>query len=108
MVVHGFENSLASLTGTTVRTHNPERFPERGIAPVEVYFSDGTRSRTDYWRIIRDGKAQTSSFDHKQKHGLPAPIDAFERIAEELDGKPCERQNGIPVQGTLSFSSCQM
>jgi hypothetical protein len=87
MVVDGFEQSLASLKDTTVRTSNPERFPEAGIAPVELYFSDGSRLRTDYWRIIRDGKAQTSSFDHKQEYGLPAPIDAFERIALALDGK---------------------
>jgi hypothetical protein len=70
MVVHGFENSLALLNGTTVRTSNPERFPEPGIAPIELYFSDGSRLRTDYWRIIRDGKARTTSFDHQQKYGL--------------------------------------
>jgi hypothetical protein len=87
MVVHGFENSLASLKGTTVRTSNPERFPEPGIAPVELYFTDGSRLRTDYWRIIFDGKNRRSSFDHKQKYGLPAPIDAFAQIAEALDGR---------------------
>ena len=87
MVVHGFENSLASLKGTTVRTSNPERFPEPGIAPVELSFSDGSRLRTDYWRIIFDDKNRTSSFDHKQKYGLPAPIDAFAQIAEALDGR---------------------
>ena len=58
MVVHGFENSIASLKGTTVKASNPERFPEPGIAPVELYFSDGSRLRADYWRIIRGGKAR--------------------------------------------------
>jgi hypothetical protein len=87
MVVHGFEDSLASLKGTTVRTSNPERFPEPGIAPVELYFTDGSILRTDYWRIIFDDKNRTSSFDHKQKYGLPAPIDAFAQIAEALDGR---------------------
>jgi len=101
MVIHGFENSLASLKGTTVRTQDPERFPEPGIAPVELYFSDGTRSRTDYWRIIRDGKVQTSSFDHKQKYGLPAPIDAFARIAEELDGKTLREAKWEPRTGDI-------
>jgi len=90
MVVQGFESSLGALKGNTVRTSNPERFPEPGIAPVELYFSDGSRLRTDYWRIIHDGKAQTSSFDHGQKYGLPAPIDAFARIAEALDGRTLE------------------
>jgi hypothetical protein len=87
MVVQGFESSLASLKGTTVKTSNPQRVPEPGIAPVELYFSDGSRIRSDYWRIISDGKAQTSSFDHHQKYGLPAPIDAFAKIAEALDGR---------------------
>ena len=82
-----FENSLASLKGTTVRTSNPERFPEPGIAPVDLHFSDGSRIRADYWRIVRDGKARMSSFDHQQRYGLPAPIDAFAQIAEALDGK---------------------
>jgi len=87
MVVQGFDKSLASLKGTTVRTSNPERVPEPGIAPVELTFSDGSRLRTDYWRIILEGKAQTSSFDHQQQYGIQAPIDAFTRIAEALGGK---------------------
>jgi hypothetical protein len=81
-----FENSLALLKGTKVRISNPESFPEPGIAPVELRFSDGSRMRANYWRIIRDNKAHTSSFDHQQKYGLPAPIDAFVRIAELLNG----------------------
>ena len=87
MVVQGFENSLASLKDTRVRTSNPDWFPEPGIAPVELYFNDGSRMRANYWRIIRNGKPHTSSFDHQQKYGLPAPIDAFAQIAEALDGK---------------------
>jgi hypothetical protein len=87
MVVIGFENSLSSLKGTTVKTSNPERFPEPGIAPVELYFSDGSRLRADYWRIICNDKASTTSFDHEQMYGLTAPIDVFAKIAEALDGK---------------------
>jgi hypothetical protein len=77
MVIHGFENSLASRKGTTVRTQDPERFPEPGIAPVELYFS------------------------HKQKYGLPAPIDAFARIAEELDGKTLREAKWEPRTGDI-------
>jgi hypothetical protein len=87
MVVQGFENSLASLKGTTVRTSDAGRIPEPGIAPVDLHFSDGSRMRADYWRVICDSKARTSSFDHQQKYGLPSPINAFSKIAEALDGR---------------------
>jgi len=105
MVVQGFENSLASLKDTTVRTAIPERVAEPGIAPVELHFSDGSRLRTDYWRIILDDKAQTSSFDHGQKYGLPTPIDAFARIAEVLDGRTVRNAKWDSRTGdvTLSF-----
>ena len=109
MVVHGFENSLASLKGTTVRTSNPERFPEPGIAPVELYFSDGSRSRTDYWRIIRDGKARTSSFDHQQRYGLPVPIDC---VCTDRSGagwkNPARSQMGRPHRRHCLFSSSRI
>jgi hypothetical protein len=104
MVVHGFEKSLASLEGTTVRTSIPESFPEPGIAPVELHFSDGSRLRLDYWRIIRDDKAHTSSFDHQQKHGLPAPIDAFAQIAEALDGRTVREAKWDARTGDLALS----
>jgi len=87
MVVQGFENSLASLKGTTVKTAIPERVQEAGTAPVELHFSDGSQLRTDYWRIILDGNANASSFDHQQQYGLSAPINAFAQIADALDGK---------------------
>jgi hypothetical protein len=107
MVVHGFEKSLAALKGTTVRTSNPERFLEPGIAPVELYFSDGSRLRADYWRIIRDGKSHRSSFDHQQQYGLPASIDAFAEIAAALDGKNLREAKWDTRTGdiTLSFES---
>ena len=104
MVAQGFENSLASLKGAKVRTSNPEFFLEPGIAPVELHFSDGSRIRANYWRIVRDSKARTSSFDHQQKYGLPEPIDAFARIAEELDGKSLREARWDARTGDLIFS----
>jgi hypothetical protein len=104
MLVSGFENSLASLKGTMVRTSNPEWFKEPGAAVVELYFSDGSRMRADYWRIIRGGRAGTSSFDHEQKYGLPAPINAFEQIAEALDGKAVREAKWDVCTGDLTLS----
>ena len=85
-MVQGFENSLASLKGAKVKTSNPDFFLEPGMAPVDLNFSDGSRMRANYWRIIRRNKNSSSSFDHQQKYGLPEPIDAFAQIAEALDG----------------------
>jgi len=104
MVLQGFENSLALLRNTTARISNPERFPEPGIAPVELQFSDGSRLRTDYWRMICAGKAHTSSFDHQQQYGLPTPIDALARIAETLNGKTLEDAKWDPRTGDLMLS----
>jgi hypothetical protein len=104
MVVQGFDNSLASLQGTTVRTSNPERFPGPGIAPVELYFSDGSRLRTEYWRILFENKISITSFDHKQQYGLPAPIDAFAQIAEALDGRAVREAKRDARTGDLIIS----
>jgi hypothetical protein len=41
----------------------------------------------EYWRLLEGGKATISSFDHRQKYGLPEPIDAIKRLQELLRGK---------------------
>jgi hypothetical protein len=38
MVVNGFETSLASLKGTTATASNANRFPEPGLASVDLLF----------------------------------------------------------------------
>jgi len=103
-MIHGFENSLASLKGAKVRTSNPEWFLETGMAPVELYFSDGSRMRANYWRIIRRSKNCSSSFDHQQKYALPVPIDAFAQIAEALDGATVLEAKWDVRTGDLSLS----
>jgi hypothetical protein len=37
--------------------------------------------------LIRDGKERVSSFDHDQKYGLPAPLDAVKEVEAALRGK---------------------
>lgn len=63
--------------------------------------------RTDYWRIICDGNAHVTSFDHQQKYGLPAPIDAFAQMAEVLDGRTVReaKWNARTGNVVLSFES---
>jgi len=62
----------------------------RGNGGVVVKFSDGSVLKANYWRLIQDGRALLSSFDHQKKYGLPAPIDAKEQISSLLEGKICD------------------
>jgi hypothetical protein len=87
MIVANFERSLSALKGATVKVSNSDAYPEAGAASVQLLFSEGSRLRADYWRIVNRDKAGVSSFDHDQKYGLPAPIDAFQRLEDELQGK---------------------
>lgn len=88
MAVKGwFDGSLGGLKGASAHVSNPNRYPEPGAATVELLFSDGSRLLAYYWRIIKAGRADVSSFDHDQKYGLPAPINAFAHIEHELEGR---------------------
>ena len=59
-------------------------FPEPGQASVLLLFPDGTRLQAEYWRLIEDGRAIVSSFDHRQNYGLPALINAVQELQEKL------------------------
>jgi hypothetical protein len=51
-----------------------------------ITFSDGTRLSAQFWRLIKDHKPLVSIFDHRQKYGLPAPVDAIQMLQLELAG----------------------
>jgi hypothetical protein len=87
MIVAKFQNSLSALKGSTTKVSTSAAYPEPGKASVQLLFSEGSRLRADYWRIVKRDKAGVSSFDHDQKYGLPAPIDAFQQLEGELEGK---------------------
>ena len=80
--------NLAKLIGSTAVTIEGELYEsEPGNPAVAITFSEGTRLRTDYWRLISNKRASISSFDHRQKYGLPSPIDAVDTLKRELQGK---------------------
>ena len=54
---------------------------------TSIQFTDGTHLSAQFWRLIKAGAPVVSIFDHRQRYGLPAPIDAFRIIREELVGK---------------------
>ena len=104
-----WEQNLAKLRNTPVAVsrHNmPESvenvadYDEYG-ATIFVKFSDGTVLRASYWRFIQNGGPRLSSFDHHQQYGLPAAIDAKEKLCNLLEGKLCHKVEFDPETADL-------
>src|SRR5882757_3995513 len=83
----GLQNSLSKLAGSSVMVSPGNGFSEPGMASVELFFTDGTRLQTEYWRVLEGGRASFSSFDHQQIYGLPARIDAIQDLQDRLVDK---------------------
>jgi len=81
------EKSLSERVGASAGVSPGNGHPEPGMASIQLSFADGTRLEAEYWRLIIDGKAGISSFDHQQKYGVPAPIDALNSLGQTLQGK---------------------
>lgn len=86
-MVANFEKSLSDLREASVDVLPGDGYPEPGQASIKLLFANGTRLRAEYWRLVIDGRAGISSFDHQQKYGLPAPIDAVRSLCEILQDK---------------------
>jgi hypothetical protein len=96
--------NLPKLIGSTTVTIEGELYEsEPGNPAVAITFSEGTRLRTDYWRLIKNKKASISSFDHQQKYGLPSPIDAVDTLRRELQGKAVTAVRFDEETGDLQF-----
>jgi hypothetical protein len=85
--VKEFDKSLLGLKNETVRVAASNYYADSDKASVQLLFDSGTRLRADYWRVTKDGSARISSFDHEQKYGLPAPIDAVAELKSHLEDK---------------------
>ena len=99
----GFEQDLAKLTNVDVSVAPDDVPDEEGMAAVVVKFSDGTVLKAHYWRLIEDGRALVSSFDHQKKYGLPAPIDAKGKISRLLEGRLCRNVHLDRETGDLTL-----
>jgi len=93
------EQSLNELKGASVLVSTGIGYPEPGMASIQLSFANGTWLEAEYWRLVVVGKAEISSFDHQQKYGLPAPIDAIGRLRATLEERPItnallDRQTG--------------
>src|SRR5262245_5579320 len=81
---------LAQLRGEkceTVDAIKHEGSPDIYSVETSIEFTNGTHLNAQFWRLIKEGRALVSIFDHRQRYGLPAPIDALGIIREELVGK---------------------
>ena len=74
-----------------------------GTAAISIKSSDGTTLQAFYWRLVQDGRAQLTSFDHQKKYGLPAPIDAKKQVSSRLAGKICRNVQFDGETGDLTF-----
>ena len=102
-MVKSFDKSLSDLRDASVQVSEGDSYPEPGMASVDLFFSNGSRLRAEYWRIIKDGKAGRSSFDHRQKYGLPEPIDAVKELREQLQGRTVTDARMEKETGDLNF-----
>jgi hypothetical protein len=83
---------IDELRGVSCKSVAAVEYDEPGKDPIyavgtAIAFSDGTRLSAQFWRLLKDRKPVISIFDHRQKYGLPAPVDAIQMLNAELAGK---------------------
>jgi len=98
-----FEKWLFNLKNGSVRVSAMNAYPEAAKASVQLLFADGSKLRADYWRVIKDGKAGISSFDHQQQYGSLAPLDAIKELQKELQDKTVTEAQLDKETGDLLF-----
>jgi hypothetical protein len=99
---------LQQLSGAGCTTVAPVEDDEPGKDAIyavgtAVSFSDGTRLSAQFWRLIKDRKPLVSIFDHRQKYGLPAPVDAIHMLELELVGNVIASCEMSATTGDLRF-----
>ena len=96
-----FEARLAAITPGPVTIDDgwQEEGPEE--ASLRIAFANVTKLLATFWRLVKGGKASWSSFDHRQKYGGPAPLDARALLRKELSGRSCTGVRFDRVTGDL-------
>jgi hypothetical protein len=97
------EKSLSELVGASAAVSPGIGYPEAGMASIALSFANGARLEAEYWRLVIDGTAEISSFDHQQKYGLPARIDALAMLDQALQGKVVTGASLDDTTGDLHF-----
>ncbi|MBX3217136.1 MAG: hypothetical protein KF850_34210 [Labilithrix sp.] len=101
-----FARRLAQLRGIAcagVLAVEYEDSPTDAIYSVgtSIAFADGTKLDAQFWRLIKAGRPLVSIFDHRQRYGLPAPVDAIAMLRDELLDKLIEDATMDEVTGDL-------
>jgi len=102
-MLKSLEKSLLKLRDCSVQVTATNDYSEAWMAPIHILFADGSKLEANYWRIIRDGKAIISSFDHQKKYGLPAPLDAIKTLQMEVQNKTVTAADLDKETGDLLF-----
>jgi hypothetical protein len=102
-MIASLENSLSKLATSSAMVSPGNGFPEPGQASVLLLFADGTRLQAEYWRLIENGRASVSSFDHQQNYGLPAVIGAVQELQEKLSSRAVVKALHDQETGDLLF-----
>lgn len=87
-----FAQRLEQLKGVkcaAVHAIEYEEPPTDAIYSVgtSIQFSDNTKLEAQFWRLRKNRSPLVSIFDHRQRYGLPQPVDAFRVMRDELVGE---------------------
>jgi hypothetical protein len=96
-----FEARLAVITKGPATIDDGWQEDDSDEASLRITCANGTALLATFWRLIKGGKASWSSFDHRQKYGNPAPLDARALLRKELGGRPCTAVRFDRVTGDL-------
>jgi hypothetical protein len=85
-------NGLAGLRGTKCEAVQAIEYEEAAADSIysvgtSIQFTGGTTLQAQFWRLTKGGRPLVSIFDHRQRYGLPEPIDALRIMRDELVGK---------------------
>lgn len=103
-----FNDRLRQLRGSKCTGVDAVEYEERPADTIYAVgtvlgFEDGTRLSAQFWRLIKDRKPLVSIFDHRQKYGLPEPVDAIGMLEREVKGKAVVSAELDLVTGDLRF-----
>jgi hypothetical protein len=91
-MLSSFSDALSRLKSNSVEVSDLAAYRDAGMAGVRL-MAEGTTLQASYWRVVKDGKERISSFDHRQKYGLPAALDAPGELQGELRDKTPDRSS---------------
>jgi hypothetical protein len=99
---------LAKLQGHSCESVSAVEYEEPATDAIystgtSVRFGDGTKVEAQFWRLIKQNRPLVSIFDHRQRYGLPEPVDAISLLRSHLVGKRVIDARMDQTTGDLEF-----